>query len=152
MKDDLFAEDIVQDSFVYIWENQNDFNDAISTKVFLYRTVKNKCINQIKHQSARNKFEDNQPKDGFDENLFLKKYINEETIRLIYKAIESLPQNCRSIIELSLKGLKNEDIADSLNISVNTVKTHKKTAYKLLRIKLKDILPVSILLLYLLKN
>lgn len=148
----MLAEDIVQDAFVYIWENESNFNDEISTKVFLYRTVKNKCLNYNKHLSVKNAFADNQAMDQFEENLFDKNYIQEETIRLIYEAIESLPENCKNIIDLSLKGLKNEDIAEALKLSVNTIKTHKKTAYKILRIKLQDILPVSILLLDLLKN
>ena len=82
----------------------------------------------------------------------MKYYIQEETIRLIYEAIESLPENCKNIIDLSLKGLKNDAIAETLKISVNTVKTHKKTAYKILRIKLKDILPLAILLFDILNN
>ena len=142
----------MQDAFVYIWENDSYFNDKISTKVFLYRTVKNKCLNYNKHLTVKNAFAHNQAIDQPEENLFDKNYIQEETIRLIYEAIESLPKNCKDIIDLSLKGLKNEDIAKALKLSVNTVKTHKKTAYKILRIKLKDILPVSILLLDLLKN
>lgn len=150
--DDLLAEDIVQDTFVYIWENESNFNDKISTKVFLYRTVKNKCLNYNKHLSVKNAFADSQSLNQYEENLFDKNYIQEETIRLIYEAIELLPENCKNIIDLSLKGLKNEDIANALKLSVNTVKTHKKTAYQILRIKLKDILPVSILLLDLLKN
>lgn len=148
----MVVEDIVQDTFVYIWENKHTFNDVISTKVFLYKTVKNKCLNYIKHLAVKNVYAERQALERFDENLFDSNYIKEETIRLIYYAIESLPENCKNIIDLSLKGLKNEEIAQTLNLSVNTVKTHKKTAYKILRIKLKDILPIGILLLDLLKN
>lgn len=142
----------MQDTFVYIWENRRNFNDEISTKVFLYRTVKNKCLNLTKHLVVKNTYADNQALDHLEENLFYKNYIQEETIRLIYESIKSLPENCKNIIDLSLKGLKNEDIAETLKLSINTVKTHKKTAYKILRIKLKDIMPISILLLDLLKN
>lgn len=106
----------------------------------------------MKHLDVKNTYADRLNPEQFDENLFDKNYIREETIRLIYQAIESLPENSKKIIDLSLQGLKNEDIAQALNLSVNTVKTHKKTAYKMLRIQLKDILPVSILLFDLLKN
>ncbi|MEA2105772.1 MAG: RNA polymerase sigma-70 factor [Bacteroidota bacterium] len=147
IKDNSLAEDIVQDTFIYIWENKSSFSDEISTKVFLYRAVKNRCLNYNKHLSVKNAFANNQTLDRLEENLFYKNYIREETIRLIYEAIESLYERCKNIIDLSLKGLKNEDIAKVLDLSVNTVKTHKKTAYKFLRIKLKDILPISILLL-----
>jgi RNA polymerase sigma-70 factor (ECF subfamily) len=148
----LVAEDLVQDTFVYIWENKSTFNDEISTKVFLYRTVKNKSLNYIKHLAVKNAFAENKSLDQFEENLFNKNYIQEETVRLIYQAIESLPENSKKIIHLSLKGLKNEEVAKALDLSVDTIKTHKKTAYKMLRIKLRDILPVSLLLLDLIKN
>lgn len=131
-------------------ENQNKFTDEISTKVFLYRTVKNKCLNHIKHQKVKNSFSNAYNENNIDENLFIKNYIKEETIRLVYQAIETLPEKSKNIIELNLKGLKNDEIADLLKISVNTVKTHKKSAYKTLRIKLKDILPSITFLLELL--
>ena len=41
---------------------------------------------------------------------------------------------------LSIDGLKNQEIAEKLNISLNTVKTQKKIAYKRLKIKLKDVI------------
>ena len=137
----------MQETFVYLWQNQNDFTDVVSTKVFLYRTIKNKCLNQLKHQKVKDKLQENPNKSDSEENLFEQNYIKEETVRLIYQAIETLPDNCKSIIELALKGLKNPEIAKELNISVNTVKTHKKTAYSLLRIKLKDVFPSIIVLM-----
>src|SRR5690606_2079450 len=112
-----------------------------STKVFLYKTVKHRCLNYIKHLAVKNVYAERKILERYDDNLFDRNYIKEETIRLIYEAIESLPTAAKNIIDLSLKGLKIEEIAQTLNISVNTVKTHKKTAYKILRIKLKDILP-----------
>jgi RNA polymerase sigma-70 factor (ECF subfamily) len=142
----------VQDTFVYIWENKHTFFDVISTKVFLYKTVKHRCLNYIKHLAVKNVYAERKILERYDDNLFDRNYIKEETIRLIYEAIESLPTAAKNIIDLSLKGLKIEEIAQTLNISVNTVKTHKKTAYKILRIKLKDILPVGIFLLDLIKN
>jgi RNA polymerase sigma factor (sigma-70 family) len=62
-----------------------------------------------------------------------------EVYQLLYDAINSLPPNGKQVIELSMDGLKNKEIAKSLNISVNTVKTLKLRAYKFLREKLKKI-------------
>ena len=140
----------MQDTFIYLWENRNDFTDPLSIKVFLYRTVKNKCLNQLKHLAVKDKAIQNQI-TAMDENLFEKNYIHEETVRLIYQAIETLPNNCKVIIELAIKGLKNPEIAEEMGISVNTVKTHKKEAYRLLRMKLKDVLPSVMVLLEIIK-
>jgi RNA polymerase sigma-70 factor (ECF subfamily) len=62
----------------------------------------------------------------------------EETYRIIYQAIYGLPHQSRKIILLSLKGYKNPEIAGELQVSLNTVKTLKKNAYRELRDKLKD--------------
>lgn len=113
----------------------------MSIKVFLYRTVKNKCLNYLKHLEVKNKVL--KPNINADENLFEENYIREETIRLIHQAIQTLPGKCKSVIKLAIKGMKNAEIAEELNVSVNTVKTHKKEAYNRLRIKLKNIYPPS---------
>lgn len=122
------AEDIVQDTFVNVWENQEKFTDTISSKVFLYRTVKNKCLNWLKHLEVRAEKLNNPSFNDFDNDFFEKEMIKAETIRLIHEAVEKLPGNCKTIIELSLKGYKNEEIAQKLNLSINTIKTHKKNA------------------------
>lgn len=145
--DDDLAEDTVQDTFVNIWQNSASFTDEISVKVFLYKTVRHKCLNRIKHQQVRDeklkqlKF-DEQLEDAFENEV-----IREETLGLFYKAIENLPKASKAVILLAIKGMNNEEIATQLNLSVNTVKTHKKTAYSLLRLQLKDVMPSAILLL-----
>ena len=146
LENDNLAEDFVQETFVYLWQNQTNFMDEVSTKVFLYRTVKNKCLNQIKHLKIKHEIHNIISDNDSEENLFERNYIKEETIRLFYEAIKTLPESCRSIIELAIKGLSNPEIAEELKISVNTVKTHKKTAYNQLRIKLKDVFPSLIIL------
>jgi RNA polymerase sigma-70 factor (ECF subfamily) len=51
--------------------------------------------------------------------------------------IKLLPEASREIMILALNGLKNQEIADELNISINTVKTQKKIAYSKLKQKLE---------------
>ena len=69
---------------------------------------------------------------------YMRSVIEEETRRLIFTAIDSLPEHCRKVCLLNLEGMDNQEIADELQVSLNTVKFHKKNAYKLLRDKLKD--------------
>lgn len=64
--------------------------------------------------------------------------IRSETHKLLYEAIESLPEQTKKIIYLTLDGLKNQEIADQLNVSINTVTTLKKSGYKKLKIMLKE--------------
>ena len=70
-----------------------------------------------------------------------------KTIRLIIKdVLKDLPPQTKNIVELSMQGAKNNDIAEFLDISINTVKTLKLRAYRTLRDKLKDYVYVLLLL------
>jgi RNA polymerase sigma factor (sigma-70 family) len=82
---------------------------------------------------------ENTQQELFDSSEINNLIIEEETHRLIYNAINELPAQCRKVLLLSINGLKNNDIAQELDITVNTVKTQKKIAYKQLKIMLKDI-------------
>ena len=77
-------------------------------------------------------------RDEDAELYYMRSVIEEETRRLIFTAIDSLPEHCRKVCLLNLEGMDNQEIADELQVSLNTVKFHKKNAYKLLRDKLKD--------------
>ncbi|MNR25783.1 RNA polymerase sigma factor [compost metagenome] len=57
----------------------------------------------------------------------------------LYKAIEVLPDRKKEIIKLSLKGLKNTEIAEELGIQLQTVKTLKSQSYKILRDQFRDL-------------
>ena len=77
-------------------------------------------------------------KEEYD-NGFEAEIIEQETFRIVRKAVEELPTQMRNIILYSMKGLKNHEIADKLQISEGTVHTLKKFAYRKLRESLKGI-------------
>ena len=64
--------------------------------------------------------------------------LREDVYRLLDQAIQLLPERTREILLLKLQGLKNQEIADQLHISVNSVNTLKANAYKVLRDQLHD--------------
>jgi len=133
------CEDLVQDVFVGLWEKENAFPDELSLKVYLYKTVRNKCLNVIKHNLVKNKYAENSTFSIEDENLFLKEILEEEIVVQLYKAIEILPQRKKEIIKLSLKGFKNSEIAADLGIQLQTVKTLKTQSYKILRDQFREL-------------
>ena len=133
------CEDLVQDIFIGIWEKENAFQDELHLKVFLYKAVRNKCYNVIKHNFVKNKYAENTIKSLEDDDLFLKQILEEDIVCQLYKAIEILPDRKKEIIKLSLKGLKNADIAEELGIQLQTVKTLKSQSYKILRDQFKDL-------------
>jgi RNA polymerase sigma-70 factor (family 1) len=133
------CEDLVQDVFVYIWEKQLTFPDEISVKVYLYKSTRNRCYNIIKHQKVKDNYFENALHFLEDDNLFLKQILEEEIVRQLHQAIEILPERKKEILKLSLKGLKNNEIAERLDIKLQTVKTLKSQSYTILRTQFKDI-------------
>ncbi|WP_421920946.1 RNA polymerase sigma-70 factor [Marinifilum sp.] len=133
------VEDIVQDSFIIVWEKRTSFFQEASIKSFLYKAVRNSCLNYLDHQKVMRKHETQSKVDVLSEEYFLNNVIEEEVNRIIAETVERLPESARFIYLLSLKGLKNAEIAEDLNISINTVKTQKQRANKYLKENLKDL-------------
>jgi RNA polymerase sigma-70 factor (family 1) len=133
------SEDLVQDVFIDLWEKNNEFPNEISLKIFMYKVVRNKCYNILKHNKVKNIYAENAIQSIEDDNLFLKQILENETVKQLYDAIEILPNRKKEIIKLSLKGMKNNEIAEELDIKLQTVKTLKSQSYKILREKLRGI-------------
>ena len=130
------AEDISQEVFVELWNRRAKFESLNQVKAFLYLSVKNRCLNFKKHQTVKEKYANVIPANSdpsVEENI-----IEAEVINHLKRAIESLPEQQRQVILHSLQGLNNNEIAESMQISVNTVKLHKKIAYSQLREKLSS--------------
>ena len=126
------SEDIVQDIFVYIWENAQKIQIETSLKSYIFRMVKNKCLNYLKSIKI---------KDSFNVMEFSMDLISsydfeassEEDKTIIYhqilKIIDTLPDKMQQIVRLKfIDNLKYKEIADKLGISVNTVKTQLQRA------------------------
>ncbi len=130
------SKDVAQEALLKFWEKKNEFKNIQGVKGYLYISVRNRCINILKRSK---KSEDLESLKELESESFLKKnIINQETFAEVRRAVESLPKRMREIIELSMQGLKNPEIAEQLGISTNSVHTSKKTAYRKLRDALKD--------------
>jgi RNA polymerase sigma-70 factor (ECF subfamily) len=146
VKDRFHAEDLVQEVFIKLWEKAGEFKTTSAARSYLYTSVRNKCLNHLEHNKVIKKHEELAQRTTVNSSGINNLIIEEETHRLIYKAINELPAQCKNVLLLSMNGLKNSEIAGELNITVNTVKTQKKIAYKQLRIKLQNIYSFVVLL------
>jgi len=133
LNDYVQAEDIVQDIFIKAWEKRKVFNSIEMLKSFLHVSIRNSCINHLKHLSVINKHIKHELRSNSSDQFFYDHVIEEEVVGHLYRAINELPKGCRKIIILNLEGLSNQEIANKLNISINTVKTQKKIGLKNLR-------------------
>jgi len=130
------SKDAAQEALVKFWEKREEFDDIQGAKRFLYVIVKNNCINILK--KSKKNVDLSTLKELESESFFKKTIISQETFRVVRNAISRLPNRQKEIIELSMLGLKNPEIATQLEISPHTVHTAKKNAYRKLRDILKD--------------
>lgn len=129
------AEDIVQDAFVRYWNQRAEVSeDPAAVKSYLYTSVRNACLNVVRHREVALRYATAQQEETPAEQTILEHLLEAETMAMVHKAMSLLPPVCRQIAQMShLEGKKNEEIASELGISVNSVKTHKQRAIRLLR-------------------
>jgi len=146
LKDTEEAEEVVQNTFVSMWEKRDTLNIQTSAKSYLYAMVRNACLNLIKHQKIKQKYVGEElalATDGY-ESVTHEVSSRELEVR-ISNALETLPEQCRLVFKLSrFEELKYAEIAAHLNISVKTVENHMGKALRLMREQLKDYLPLII--------
>lgn len=130
------AKDIVQEVFFRTWKQQNEFKSAGTLRAYLYNAVRNESLNHLEHrrieQSGALKLKEKLHEMQTDENGETKLH-KEEVYRLLFDAIDTLPEKQREIFLLAIKGKKNSEIAEAMNISLNTVKSQKKSGLEKLR-------------------
>ena len=138
IKDDVAAEEIVQDFFVKLWEKREQLFIETSIKNYLFRSIKNLCLNFIQHNKTKIRYAQivlSEVENSFSDDS---NYPEVDLFVKIEESINSLPKKRQEIFRLSRQdGLKYHEIAQKLNISIKTVETQMSLAIKSLRDKLK---------------
>lgn len=140
------AEDVVQEVFIYFWNNREVIHIQMSVKAYLYTAVRHGALNVLKKQLIERKH--NPQLTEFVEFLQTSEYSDEEQeeINRIRRVMAELPKQCLKVFLMSaVDGKKYQDIADELDISINTVKTHISKAYRLIREKTSGDMPLVLL-------
>jgi RNA polymerase sigma-70 factor (family 1) len=128
------AEELVEDVFVKLWANRQRIEEIENITVYLYVSVKNKALNALSHKAhdlIKAPFDyldttvDEFSPDPYD------LMITTEMMTRMRQAIESLPPRCKIIFKLIREnGLKYKEVAEILNISVNTIDVQMAIAVK----------------------
>jgi RNA polymerase sigma-70 factor (ECF subfamily) len=143
------AEEIVQSTFLMVWEKRDTLAIRTSVRPYLYAMVRNACLNVLKHEKIKQRFagEEIALADRSHDSVSHTIASNELELR-IKVALNELPEQCRMVFKLSrFEELKYAEIAEQLNISVKTVENHMGKALKIMREQLKDYLPLIMVLL-----
>lgn len=133
------GEDIVQDVFVYLWNNRETISIKTSIKAYLYSSVRHGALAYLKKQTLERV---HSPRlTEFITYLQESEYSEEELSNLeeAQKILQELPEQCRTVFLMNcIDGKRYKEIAEELNISINTVKTHLSKAYRIFRERLQS--------------
>ncbi len=124
------AENIVQNIFVKLWENRNQYKIS-SLKGYLMIAVRNSCNNELKRLHHERTFQKSIENDELVESI---NFSDSKVMDKISSIINQLPEQRKRIFKLNrLEGLKYREIATKLNISPKTVEVQMGKALKFLR-------------------
>lgn len=136
------AEDLVQDTFVVLWEKRETLQIRDDLKKYFFKTVKNNALKKVQ-RSKDNIIPLSSIPVELTKDEDQERFDDEELAVEICRAIDDLPAACRRIFNLAYReNLTYQQIACELNISKNTVKTQMGIAYKQLRNKLSRMILV----------
>jgi RNA polymerase sigma-70 factor (ECF subfamily) len=135
LKDRLQSEEIVQETFLSLWENRQKFDGDKALEPYLFTIAKRQILDQFRKLLSTKKLRDNllaslqvQHTDTEDRVIFA------DMLSFADKAINELPKQQQIVFRLSrIEGLSYDEIADRLGLSRNTVKNHLIVAAKKLK-------------------
>ncbi len=142
------AEEVVQDMFFNFWQKRESLDIQTSVEAYLFRSVRNACLNLLKHLKVSDKYRESnkismQEQEKRADDIVVALELEER----IETAIEELPKERKRIFKMSRhEGLKYKEIAEQLNISIKTVEVQMGKALSHLREQLAEYLVVFIVL------
>ena len=133
LKSREYAEDIFQDAFTTIWESRRFINPNTSFSSYLYTIMRNRILNHLRELASEDRLKEQILSQAIDySNETNNEIIANDLQRLI--SLEQLTSRQREIFEMSReKQMSHKEIAEALEISVNTVQEHISSSLRSLR-------------------
>ncbi|TRX48815.1 RNA polymerase sigma-70 factor [Fulvivirga sp. M361] len=149
LKDEDAAEEHVQEVFIKLWEMRDKLKPDLKLFPYLLTSVRNRCLNQVKHKQVEQKYINYTQKQYRDQVLSYSDYdIEDEIIEKLQYSITLLPDKCREVFHLSrFEGFSHKQIAEKLKISTKTVENHITKAMKIIRKELLVIMNILVILI-----
>ena len=131
LKDIDVSEDVVQEAFGLLWEKLSAGEKVVNQKGYLYSIVKNRSLDILRKGGLTGEAIS---LDGSVDDIEEPAVEDAEMEARLWTAIDTLPEKCREIFLMSKRdGLKQEEIAQELGISLQTVKNQVSKALKILK-------------------
>ncbi|MEN8226706.1 MAG: RNA polymerase sigma-70 factor [Bacteroidota bacterium] len=136
------AEDIVHNVFIHLWEKRESLEIRESLSFYLGKSVRNASLNLLKHQMVKDKHRASVLQKSLETDFYKSPsdiLIEQEQVEKIKRIIDQIPDKSRQIFRMSrFHGMRNQEIADLLDISVRTVENQIFRALKILKRGLKS--------------
>jgi len=154
LKSAPYAEDVLQDVFIKIWNNRTKLKEVNDFNAYLNAVTRNHIFNQLRKKAHESYYIKEQASiNTADTNQTIDDVLYHELNRSLLEAVSKLPPQQKKIFQLSrMHGLKQEEIADSLKISLGTVKKHMMVSLKFIRSYLSSVHNFWLFILIFLKN
>ena len=143
------AEEIVEDSLLWIWENRETLVIESSLNSYLFKMVYRRALNKLAHIDATQRA-DTRFYEEMQEMLQDTDYYQiEELAKRIEDAVAALPESYREAFVMHrFRDMSFKEIAETLGVSPKTIDYRIQQALKQLRVDLKDYLPLLLPLLF----
>ena len=160
ISDKSAAEDIIQEVFLKVWIKRDEIEEE-TFRPYLFTLIRNACLNHIKHQKIVEKHHFDLVDSAKQETLYYADFFSDPFHQTIFNEVQkeigtvmqNLPEQTRRVFHLSrFKGMKNQEIAKKLNISVRTVEKHNTKALQKLKAHLSEHYLYAIAVLDLIKE
>ena len=133
----MMAEDCVQEAIIKAYQTRDTFKSPYQLKAYLFTCIHNNCISVLRKAGSRQNYV-LMPKEEVEQE-YSASMIEQETIEMLHAAIRELPEKYQQLFELNYEqGLKNEEVARLLDISINGFNKRKAKMISLLRERFKD--------------
>jgi RNA polymerase sigma-70 factor (ECF subfamily) len=123
LNDDFLAEDIIQDTFVHIYLQDNLFLSEKVLRDYMYRCLRNQCIDLLRRKQIWRTYEETYSEEHYSKPVYIEQENSyDELLSLVELRIDNLPPKCRLIFSMKFReGQTNPEISKKLNLSIKTV-------------------------------
>lgn len=120
------AEDVVQETFVRLWQRKDTMYGDDGFLRMLHTSVRNRCLDRLKHKAVERAYSSYaylETEESLEESIFAA-----EIYSRLFREIDKLPERQRETMRLVCEGKSNAEIAEAMSVGIETVKNQKYKA------------------------